>query len=379
MMRKALGTRRRARCSLGHFGGGRAVAPAPPPAIEQATRALIEGRYDEIAGLLDKLDAQDPTVAALIAPRGDRARTLSGGRNGAPPDRAARADERRGARTRSAAADARARRTPTPFSSASRRSWRTAATDAGGSGPRRPRAARARPLPGGERRVPRRRARRRRAIRRSTPPGASCSSRSTTSAEALKSFQAALHDDPKCVPALLGSARALADDDPPQAHGDREDRRSRSIRRMSCRARVSRRRGDRCRPATTMRASRCRARSTSTRRASTRTRCSAALAYVEDKTPEFEAGDRQGAGHHPELRRGLPRRRRAGRAQLSLRRSRRARAEGDSRSTRSNRAASVGSGRASAADRRRAAARDGARAVVQARSASTTSPTTCCR
>src|SRR5436190_17907915 len=38
-----------------------------PPAIEQATRALIEGRYDQVAGLLEKLDAQDPTVAALVA------------------------------------------------------------------------------------------------------------------------------------------------------------------------------------------------------------------------------------------------------------------------------------------------------------------------
>ena len=38
-----------------------------PPAIEQATRALNEGHYDRVAGLLEKLDAQDPTVVALIA------------------------------------------------------------------------------------------------------------------------------------------------------------------------------------------------------------------------------------------------------------------------------------------------------------------------
>src|SRR5262245_58149185 len=44
-----------------------------PPAIEQATRALIEGRYDQVAGVLEKLDAQDPVVAALIA-RADIAR-----------------------------------------------------------------------------------------------------------------------------------------------------------------------------------------------------------------------------------------------------------------------------------------------------------------
>src|SRR5207244_11901766 len=35
--------------------------------------------------------------------------------------------------------------------------------------------------------------------------------------EALKSFQIALQADPKWAPALLGSARALADENPPQA------------------------------------------------------------------------------------------------------------------------------------------------------------------
>jgi tetratricopeptide (TPR) repeat protein len=43
------------------------------PAVEQATRALLEGRYDQVAGLLEKLDAQDPTVSALVA-RADIAR-----------------------------------------------------------------------------------------------------------------------------------------------------------------------------------------------------------------------------------------------------------------------------------------------------------------
>src|SRR5436309_215436 len=37
------------------------------PAIEQATRALNEGHYDRVAGLLEKLDAQDPAVVALMA------------------------------------------------------------------------------------------------------------------------------------------------------------------------------------------------------------------------------------------------------------------------------------------------------------------------
>src|SRR4029077_11936736 len=38
-----------------------------PPAIEQATRALLEGRYDQVPGIVEKLDAQDPAVAALVA------------------------------------------------------------------------------------------------------------------------------------------------------------------------------------------------------------------------------------------------------------------------------------------------------------------------
>src|SRR5262245_36135050 len=37
------------------------------PALEQANRALLEGRYDEVPGLVATLDAQDPNVAALSA------------------------------------------------------------------------------------------------------------------------------------------------------------------------------------------------------------------------------------------------------------------------------------------------------------------------
>ena len=92
---------------------------------------------------------------------------------------------------------------------------------------RRARAARARPLPRGQRRVPRRGRRRAQRRRRSRPRGASCSSRSTRTAEALKSFQMALQVDPRWTPALIGAARALADDNPPQAttlakHGARD-------------------------------------------------------------------------------------------------------------------------------------------------------------
>ncbi len=39
----------------------------PPPGLQEATRALIEGRYDEVSALTEKLDPQDPQVAAVKA------------------------------------------------------------------------------------------------------------------------------------------------------------------------------------------------------------------------------------------------------------------------------------------------------------------------
>ena len=59
----------------------------------------------------------------------------------------------------------------------------------------------------------------------------------------------------------------------------------------------------------------------------------AALAYVEDKPQEFEAEVAKMLAIAPKLRRGLPRRRRAGGAQLPVRRGGGARRDGRSRST----------------------------------------------
>ena len=39
----------------------------PPPALQDGTRALLEGRYDEVPSLVSRLDQQDPAVAALKA------------------------------------------------------------------------------------------------------------------------------------------------------------------------------------------------------------------------------------------------------------------------------------------------------------------------
>src|SRR5215467_5234708 len=46
-----------------------APPPAPKPAtpVEAATRALLEGRFDEVDSIADKLDMRDPNVVALKA------------------------------------------------------------------------------------------------------------------------------------------------------------------------------------------------------------------------------------------------------------------------------------------------------------------------
>src|SRR5690349_1118500 len=42
-------------------------ARRPPTPVQAATRALIEGRYDEVDAAVDKLDVRDPAVAAIKA------------------------------------------------------------------------------------------------------------------------------------------------------------------------------------------------------------------------------------------------------------------------------------------------------------------------
>ena len=90
---------------------GAAQAPRRPPTLSLfnvAARALIEGRYDEVDQITDKLDARDPAVAALKGTRRDRARTLRSGGRDPSADAAGRAPSSDGgARARSAAADAR--------------------------------------------------------------------------------------------------------------------------------------------------------------------------------------------------------------------------------------------------------------------------------
>jgi len=185
-----------------------------PPAIEQATRALNEGHYDRVAGLLDKLDAQDPTVAALIAraeiarghyqqaetalrPIAPRAPTSDAalelglllqmlGKSEATPILERVAGVTNTARDASDfARGGRALRALGRFEEA-----KAAYIDASQAAPRDPAIETA----FGELFLD--------AFNRN---------------EALKSFQTALRVDSKYVPALIGSALAISDEDPPQA------------------------------------------------------------------------------------------------------------------------------------------------------------------
>ena len=197
---------------------GTAQAPRRPPAllapIQLANRALIEGRYDEIEALTEKLDARDPNVVAVRAraaiARGRYAQAEAAlravvGRAPASeaalelgllqlmlgkPDAAAILDKvSLQAETSDDANElvraARALRALGRFQEANA-AFRLAASAA----PSDP------------------------AIQ--TAWGELFLEKDTKN-EALKSFQIALQADPKWVPALLGSARALADENPPQA------------------------------------------------------------------------------------------------------------------------------------------------------------------
>ena len=186
----------------------------PPQPLQLATRAFVEGRYDEVDQLTDKLDARDPSVVALKARaaiargryqeaeaalrpvathasagaaalelglllqmlrRADATTTLekvaAGGDPADPPADLARV--------------ARALRALGRFQEAN-----AAFRDAAAAAPRDPRI--------------------------NTEWGELFLEK-YNKAEALKSFQAALEVDSRWAPAVLGAARTLADDNPPRA------------------------------------------------------------------------------------------------------------------------------------------------------------------
>jgi tetratricopeptide (TPR) repeat protein len=187
---------------------------ATPPGLQAATRALIEGRFAEVEELVAKLDQRDPSVVAvraraeiargrydqaegLLRPAAERAPTSAAalelglleqmlGRSGAGPllarvaSLATTSDD-----ATEIARGARALRGLGRFQNANQ-----AYREASARAPRDPDIHTA----WGELFLE----------KYNTP-------------EALKSFQLATQADPKWVPALVGTARALADDNPPQA------------------------------------------------------------------------------------------------------------------------------------------------------------------
>jgi tetratricopeptide (TPR) repeat protein len=194
---------------------GTAQAPRRPTSpLQAATRALVEGRFDEADGIVDKLDARDPAVAAikgrsLIArgryadaetllrpvvsrmPASEAALELGLLQQllGRPDAKAilervaAQADTSREAQE--VARAGRALRALGRFKEANA-AYRDAAGDAPGDA--------AIQTGWGEL-----------FLEKYNRP------------DALRSFQMALQADPRWTPALVGSARALSDDNPPQA------------------------------------------------------------------------------------------------------------------------------------------------------------------
>src|SRR4051794_38575643 len=51
--------------ALSAYGTAQSVPRRPQTPTQSAMRALVEGRYDEVDALTDKLDLRDPSVAAI--------------------------------------------------------------------------------------------------------------------------------------------------------------------------------------------------------------------------------------------------------------------------------------------------------------------------
>ncbi len=184
------------------------------PGLDAAEQALLEGRYDEVATLTNGLEARDPTVVLLQA-RADIAR--------------GRYDEAEQALRPLAAQDAsgdaalelglllHTLRRDGAEAILERVAARTSFARTGAELARGARALQAlsQPREAGA------------AFRDAASMAAGDPAIETAwgylflerhnNAEALKSFQAAIREDTKYAPALLGAARALADDNPPQA------------------------------------------------------------------------------------------------------------------------------------------------------------------
>ena len=190
--------------------------PAPlPTGLVSAQRALVEGRYDEVAGLTAALDPQDPNVAAV------RARALIARGRYQEAETALGPIAQR-APTSDAALELGLLLDMLGRANAPAVLARVAAAAAVTNDPLElGRAGRALRALG---RLQDANAAYRDALSM-LPKDASLNAawgdlflETYNNAEALKSFQAALESDPKYGPALLGAARVLAGEDPPQAN-----------------------------------------------------------------------------------------------------------------------------------------------------------------
>src|SRR5471030_313012 len=193
------------------------AAQAPrriPQGLQSATRAILEGRYDEVDRLTEKLDARDPAVAALRGRAaiargryGDAEVILRPVANRAPTSEAAlelgllqhmlRRTDAAGILGRVASL-ARSSEDATELTRAGRalralgdvKAAHAAFRDAAASAPQDPQI--------------------------NTEWG-ELFLETYNKGEAIKSFQIALKTDPRYTPAIIGTARALEEDDPPQA------------------------------------------------------------------------------------------------------------------------------------------------------------------
>jgi cellulose synthase operon protein C len=194
---------------------GTAQAPRrPPQPLQDLTRALIEGRYDQVDAIAEKLDSRDPLVVALKA----RAAIATG--QYAQAEAALRPAAAR-VPTSEAALELGLLQHMLGQSDADATLSRVAGLAETSDDPVEvARAARALRALG--------RFEDANGAYRDAASGAASDPGINTAwgdlflekfrpAEALRSYQAALQADPRWAPALLGSARALEDENPPQA------------------------------------------------------------------------------------------------------------------------------------------------------------------
>ena len=141
----------------------------------------------------------------------------------------------------------------------------------------------------------------------------------TCNTEAVKSFQMALEQDPRYVPAIFGLTRAVANDNPPAAIGTARKILEINPSHVETHLFLAGQAADAGkRDEARQLIQKALAVNPSSLDAHS---LLAALAYVEDKTPEFEAQVGQGARDVAGTRRGLPRGRGIHGARLPLRRS----------------------------------------------------------